>query len=364
VTEERRRPDPIEELAAIYAQRRGVPVSDALALVSALASRREDSVERLKRYLEALKAGVDVFSGIPPSVAQAIAPLLFAGRGDGEDDDLDLRRLVATATVLKSVLGDPSQELQYKLLSQILDRLLSQPQQQPPQEPLSYQLVSELAERLDRIHAALQQAPQQQQQQGFGDLLAQIEQLRKAAELLGMKPRDELAEKLAERLEQLERRLEQLASQPAGEAGQRLSPADAVRMALDELEKARQVLEQLGYRVERVQLSPLELERMLKQREEELRRRLEKEMEVERERINAVKEIILAAIREVGAQFTRALADAQREALRYRVLQRMAERQAAPQPQALGQAPQQPTPQQRGGGGGGVEGGGGAGEQG
>ena len=360
MTEERRRPDPIEELAAIYAQRRGVPVSDALALVSALASRREDSVERLKRYLEALKAGVDVFSGIPPSVAQAIAPLLFAGRGDGEDDDLDLRRLVATATVLKSVLGDPSQELQYKLLSQILDRLLSQPQQQPPpQEPLPYQLVSELAERLDRIHAALQQAPQQQQQ-GFGDLLAQIEQLRKAAELLGMKPRDELAEKL----EQLERRLEQLAApQPAGQ-GQQLSPADAVRMALDELEKARQVLEQLGYRVERVQLSPLELERMLKQREEELRRRLEKEMEVERERINAVKEIILAAIREVGAQFTRALADAQREALRYRVLQRMAERQAAPQPQALGQAPQQPTPQQRGGGGGGVEGGGGAGEQG
>jgi DNA repair exonuclease SbcCD ATPase subunit len=352
VTEGPERRGLLEELAAIYAQKRGVPVSDAVALVSALASRREDSLERLKRYLEALKAGADAFSSLPPSVAQAIAPLLFAERSDGEDDDLDLRRLVATATVLKSVLGDPSQELQYKLLSQILDRLLSQPQQQP-QEPLSYQLVSELAERLDRIHAALQQAPQQQQ--GVGDLLAQIEQLKKAAELLGMKPRDELAEKLAERLEQLERRLEQLAAPQPQAAGQQLSPADAVRMALDELEKARQVLEQLGYRVERVQLSPLELERMLKQREEELRRRLEKEMEVERERINAVKEIILAAIREVGAQFTRALADAQREALRYRVLQRMAERQAAPQPP--------PAPQQRGGGGG-VEGGGGAGEQG
>jgi hypothetical protein len=332
-------PKPEAELAALYAQRRGVSLPDALALIDTLSAKREDSVERLKKYLEALKVGTDVFSSLPPSVAQTVAPFLFTDQ-KGEDD-VDLKRLVATATVLKSVLGDPGQELQYRLLDKLLDRLLAQPQQQE-QQPAAYQLAAELAERLDRIYAALQQQPQRD---GSGDLLAEIERLRKAAELLGFKPRDELMERLSE----LEKRLELLAQQPAQPAGQPVSPADAVKMALGELEKARQVLEALGYKVERVQLSPLELQEMLRKREEEMRRRLEKEMEVERERINAVKEIILTAIREVGSQFTKALADAQREALRYRILQRMAE-------QAAGGG--------AGGGGGGVEEGGGEGQQG
>jgi hypothetical protein len=339
------RPKPEAELAALYAQRRGVSLPDALALIDTLSAKREDSVERLKKYLEALKVGTDVFSSLPPSVAQTVAPFLFTDQ-KGEDD-VDLKRLVATATVLKSVLGDPGQELQYRLLDKLLDRLLAQPQQQE-QQPAAYQLAAELAERLDRIYAALQQQPQRD---GSGDLLAEIERLRKAAELLGFKPRDELMERLGE----LEKRLELLAQQPAQPAGQPVSPADAVKMALGELEKARQVLEALGYKVERVQLSPLELQEMLRKREEEMRRRLEKEMEVERERINAVKEIILTAIREVGSQFTKALADAQREALRYRILQRMAEQAVASQQAAGGGA---------GGGGGGVEEGGGEGQQG
>jgi hypothetical protein len=289
---------PEEQLAAIYAQRRGVELRDALALVQSLTSKREDRVERLRRYLEALKTGTDVFSSLPPSVARTIAPLVLA---EPQQDDLDIRRTVALATTLKSLLGDPSQQFQYELLKTLLERVLQQPQQDTA--------AAILAEKLDALADALRRG------NGPSSLLDQLKEVKQLAEFLGYKPRDEFME----RLSALEKKIESLGGP------RQASPMDAIKQVLGGLDEAKQVLEAVGYKVERQQLTPIEVQEMLRRHEEELRKKIEKEMEVERERISAVKEIILTMIREVGSQFTQAIAEAQREALRQRLAQRAAQ---------------------------------------
>jgi len=294
---------PEQQLAAIYAARRGVQLGEALQLAQLLLKRR-DRAERLRRYLEALQAGKDLLSSLPPQVGQAIAPLLLAQPG-GDDTGVDVKGLTALAITLKSLLGDPSQEFQMQLLKTLLDRALQQ-QAPPPQD----NLAALIAEKLDSLASALSSRP-------APDIKEELARVKELAEMLGYTRRDEIAERIAS----LERKLEQLSSP----AAQPASPAEVLQQLLGQLDRAKEVLEALGYKVERQALTPAELQAELKRREEELRRRLEVELELERERVNAVKEIILAAIREIGAQFTQALAEAQKEALRQRILQRLQE---------------------------------------
>ena len=294
---------PEETLAAIYAQKRGVSLDQALALIQSLSSKKEDRIQRLQKYLEALKTGTDVFSNLPPNVAQTIAPLVLAQ--PNSDEDPDIKKTVVLATTLKSLLGDPSQEFQYRLLEKLLDKTLQQPQPQAG-------TVDVIAEKLDQLASALMQ--QRASSDGSGDLLERLEEIKKLAELLGYKRGDELME----RLNNLEKKIESLTGQPS-------SPVETVKQILGEVDKVKEVLEAMGYKVEKQALTPLDMERLLRQREEELRRKVQQEAEIERERINAVKEIILTAIREIGSQFTKALAEAQKEAFRYRVLQKLQE---------------------------------------
>jgi len=294
---------PEETLAAIYAQKRGVSLDQALALIQSLSSKKEDRIQRLQKYLEALKTGTDVFSNLPPNVAQTIAPLVLAQ--PNSDEDPDIKKTVVLATTLKSLLGDPSQEFQYRLLEKLLDKTLQQPQPQAG-------TVDVIAEKLDQLASALMQ--QRASSDGSGDLLERLEEIKKLAELLGYKRGDELME----RLNNLEKKIESLTGQPS-------SPVETVKQILGEVDKVKEVLEAMGYKVEKQALTPLDMERLLRQREEELRRKVQQEAEIERERINAVKEIILTAIREIGSQFTQALAEAQKEALRYRILQKLQE---------------------------------------
>jgi len=296
---------PEETLAAIYAQKRGVSLDQALALIQSLSSKKEDRIQRLQKYLEALKTGTDVFSNLPPNVAQTIAPLVLAQ--PNSDEDPDIKKTVVLATTLKSLLGDPSQEFQYRLLEKLLDKTLQQPQPQPQAGT-----VDVIAEKLDQLASALMQ--QRASSDGSGDLLERLEEIKKLAELLGYKRGDELME----RLNNLEKKIESLTGQPS-------SPVETVKQILGEVDKVKEVLEAMGYKVEKQALTPLDMERLLRQREEELRRKVQQEAEIERERINAVKEIILTAIREIGSQFTQALAEAQKEALRYRILQKLQE---------------------------------------
>jgi hypothetical protein len=295
---------PEQQLAAIYAARRGVQLGEALQLAQLLL-KRQDRAERLRRYLEALQAGKDLLSSLPPQVGQAIAPLLLAHPG-GDDAGVDVKGLTALAITLKSLLGDPSQEFQMQLLKALLDRVLQQQQAPPPQD----NLAALIAEKLDSLAAALSSRP-------APDIREELARVKELAEMLGYTRRDEVAERIAS----LERKLEQLSSP----AAQPASPAEALKNLLDQLDKAKEVLEALGYKVERQALTPAELQAELKRREEELRRKLEVELELERERINAVKEIMLAVVKEIGAQFSQALAEAQREALRQRILQRVQE---------------------------------------
>jgi hypothetical protein len=301
VTEQAQTPE--QQLAAIYAARRGVQLGEALQLAQLLL-KRQDRAERLRRYLEALQAGKDLLSSLPPQVGQAIAPLLLA-QPSGDDTGVDVKGLTALAITLKSLLGDPSQEFQMQLLKTLLDRALQQ-QAPPPQD----NLAALIAEKLDSLASALSSRP-------APDIKEELARVKELAEMLGYTKRDEIAERIAS----LERKLEQLSSP----AAQPASPAEALQQLLGQLDRAKEVLEALGYKVERQALTPAELQAELKRREEELRRRLEAELELERERVNAVKEIILTAIREIGAQFTQALAEAQKEALRQRVLQRLQE---------------------------------------
>lgn len=294
---------PEQQLAAIYAARRGVQLGEALQLAQLLL-KRQDRAERLRRYLEALQAGKDLLSSLPPQVGQAIAPLLLA-QPSGDDTGVDVKGLTALAITLKSLLGDPSQEFQMQLLKTLLDRALQQ-QAPPPQD----NLAALIAEKLDSLAAALSSRP-------APDIKEELARVKELAEMLGYTRRDEIAERIAS----LERKLEQLSSS----AAQPASPAEALQQLLGQLDRAKEVLEALGYKVERQALTPAELQAELRRREEELRRKLEVELELERERVNAVKEIILAAIREIGAQFTQALAEAQKEALRQRILQRLQE---------------------------------------
>jgi len=298
---------PEETLAAIYAQKRGVSLDQALALIQSLSSKKEDRIQRLQKYLEALKTGTDVFSNLPPNVAQTIAPLVLAQ--PNSDEDPDIKKTVVLATTLKSLLGDPSQEFQYRLLEKLLDKTLQQQQPQPGTADV-------LAEKLDQLASALMQ--QRASSDGSGDLLERLEEIKKLAELLGYKRGDELME----RLSNLEKKIEALAGQPATQPS---SPVETVKQILGEVDKVKEVLEAMGYKVEKQALTPLDMERLLRQREEELRRKVQLEAEIERERINAVKEIILTALREIGSQFTQALAEAQKEALRYRILQKLQE---------------------------------------
>lgn len=298
---------PEETLAAIYAQKRGVSLDQALALIQSLSSKKEDRIQRLQKYLEALKTGTDVFSNLPPNVAQTIAPLVLAQ--PNSDEDPDIKKTVVLATTLKSLLGDPSQEFQYRLLEKLLDKTLQQQQPQPGTADV-------LAEKLDQLASALMQ--QRASSDGSSDLLERLEEIKKLAELLGYKRGDELME----RLNNLEKKIESLTGQPATQPS---SPVETVKQILGEVDKVKEVLEAMGYKVEKQALTPLDMERILRQREEELRRKVQLEAEIERERINAVKEIILTALREIGSQFTQALAEAQKEALRYRILQKLQE---------------------------------------
>jgi hypothetical protein len=295
---------PEQQLAAIYATRRGVQLGEALQLAQLLL-KRQDRAERLRRYLEALQAGKDLLSSLPPQVGQAIAPLLLA-QPSGDDTGVDVKGLTALAITLKSLLGDPSQEFQMQLLKTLLDRALQQ-QAPPPQD----NLAALIAEKLDSLAAALSSS------RPAPDIKEELARVKELAEMLGYTRRDEIAERIAS----LERKLEQLSSS----AAQPASPAEALQQLLGQLDRAKEVLEALGYKVERQALTPAELQAELRRREEELRRKLEVELELERERVNAVKEIILAAIREIGAQFTQALAEAQKEALRQRILQKLQE---------------------------------------
>ena len=298
---------PEETLAAIYAQKRGVSLDQALALIQSLSSKKEDRIQRLQKYLEALKTGTDVFSNLPPNVAQTIAPLVLAQ--PNSDEDPDIKKTVILATTLKSLLGDPNQEFQYRLLEKLLDKTLQQQQPQPS-------TVDVLAEKLDQLASALMQ--QRASSDGSGDLLERLEEIKKLAELLGYKRGDELME----RLNNLEKKIESLTGQASTQPS---SPVETVKQILGEVDKVKEVLEAMGYKVEKQALTPLDMEKMLRQREEELRRKVQLEAEIERERINAVKEIILTALREIGSQFTQALAEAQKEALRYRILQKLQE---------------------------------------
>jgi hypothetical protein len=298
---------PEETLATIYAQKRGVSLDQALALIQSLSTKREDKIQRLQKYLEALKTGTDVFSNLPPNVAQTIAPLVLAQQ-NGEEDP-DIKKTVVLATTLKSLLGDPSQEFQYRLLEKLLDKTLQQQQPQPSTADV-------IAEKLDQLASALMQ--QRASSDGSGDLLERLEEIKKLAELLGYKRGDELME----RLSNLEKKIEALTGQAPTQPS---SPVETVKQILGEMDKAKEVLEAMGYKVEKQALTPLDIEKMLRQREEELRRKVQLEAEIERERINAVKEIILTALREIGSQFTQALAEAQKEALRYRILQKLQE---------------------------------------
>jgi hypothetical protein len=300
---------PEETLAAIYAQKRGVSLDQALALIQSLSTKREDKIQRLQKYLEALKTGTDVFSNLPPNVAQTIAPLVLAQQDS--DEDPDIKKTVILATTLKSLLGDPSQEFQYRLLEKLLDKTLQQPQPQP--QPGTADVI---AEKLDQLASALMQ--QRASSDGSGDLLERLEEIKKLAELLGYKRGDELME----RLNNLEKKIESLTGQTVTQPS---SPVETVKQILGEVDKVKELLEAMGYKVEKQALTPLDMERVLRQREEELRRKVQLEAEIERERINAVKEIILTALREIGSQFTQALAEAQKEALRYRILQKLQE---------------------------------------
>jgi hypothetical protein len=332
----------LEVLALVYSKKYNIPPDEAKKIIQPLLSKK-DKLKELQEFLSKLDSVKPVIQSLPDE-AKAPASLLILkelmGSGKSNTNAVDV---MIAKELIKSLRDEDPQakalaeeikqlrEMYNKLIEQMgaksaMDELRkdieelkkaiieirqkeSQAQQSPQQPPIISDIIKKLEDRLSSLEEKLTKTQSQPSKTIIAEALKELDDTIKLAQQYGL-----------------------IKTAPAQQ------PAPAQQTQINPEELAEQ-LKRYGYRVER--MTPEDIDKLLEEYKKRLRNELERELELEKARIQSISEIIKDVIREVGGPIIKTITDTQKEYLSrmlYMRLQQMG--QAAQSSHQQGQSTQ------------------------
>jgi len=289
-----------EVLVKKYAKLKGISEEDARKFLAPIL---EDE-DKVKEYLELLSY-LDAVETSPGSPAHEVKELL------------KVQALASMARAHEEKMSkDPvervlEQALKAQQAIQILNRFL--PQTEDPRNKYIEERISRLEGAIEKLIQTLQESRERETSQQFLQALDKIvSKINDQIKILAQ--RIEKIEKERFSIQEMKRALEQLGFKV-------LTPAE---VPMVDIEKAKEILRKLGYKVEPGFISADQLQKILAEEREKVRQEVKKEIEkeVERDRIEATKEAVITgfkifgdAIKEILKPLGRKIASELREGL-------------------------------------------------
>jgi hypothetical protein len=314
----------LEALALVYSKKYNVPLDDAKKIIQPLLSKK-DKLKEFQEFVSKLESVKPVIQSLPED-AKAPASLLILKELMGPTkNDTNPTDIIIARELIKSLRDeDPQVKALAEEIRQLRDmynKLIEQMSAKSAVEELRKEL-DELRKTIAEIsQKGIQQQQMQQQPQIINDVIKKLEERLISLEEKLSKPQAQPAKSvIAEALKELDETIK-LAEQYGlirKEAHQQPVPAHQAQMNPEEL---AELLKKYGYRVERI--TPEDLNKILEEQKRRLREELERELEVEKTRIQSIADIIKDVIREVGGPIIKTITDVQKEYLSRQLYMRL-----------------------------------------
>jgi archaellum component FlaC len=326
-----------ERLAKIH----NVPVEEAKKILQTVFSER-DRLDRIRSRITKIKELKPVLDEMPEEVRDAYYKLFLRETLDSiKDEDFDRYIKYLILKDLREGGNRNNNEIQSLRaeLAEIKKTLESiiQAQQSKTIEDIT-KSVTELSKKLDALAEEvrkIKESPPRQGNDEINKVLQQIESLRKDVEELKKQPQS-----FAQRIDETFKEVESIKNilmkhrliptpaegQTQGSQGQQLDP-----------EQMAEILKRYGYEVKK--LTPDEVEKILAEHRSRVRAELERELQVEKARAEAIKDIVKSVVERGLGPIIDAFAEGIKNNLRYSIAARLSQiQQSRLQTQAVQQA--------------------------
>jgi ubiquinone biosynthesis protein UbiJ len=315
-----------QKLSKVY----NMPPEEVKKTLQAVFSSR-DRLDRLREKVSRLKEMKPIIDEMPEGIRETYYNLLFREMIDSmKDEDFDrLLKLSIIRDLREGMSGGDSDAI--KRLEARLDELAKTVQDvvKAQQNKVFEELVKKVDALADEVKKVKEYPPTQHKPESeeLKKVLEQIEVLRKEIEELKKSP------PLANRIETTFKEIETIKS-TLEKYGLIATGAGAQQVQLNP-EKLADELKKYGYEVRK--LTPDDVQKYLEEYRKRVRDEVASELQIEKARIESIKELIKAGIDNVIKPIMDSITDVTRESLRQSIRARMAQYTAYQQ-----QAPQQP----------------------
>jgi polyhydroxyalkanoate synthesis regulator phasin len=306
----------LEVLALVYSKKYNVPPDEAKKIIQPLLSRK-DKLKELQEFISRLDSIKPVIQSLPDEAKAPASLLILKELMGSTKTNTSATDVVIAKELIKSLRDEDPQvkalaeeikqlrEMYSKLIEQMgaksamdelrkdIDELKkalaeirqreAQAQQPPQQPPIASDVVKKLEERLASLEEKLTKTQTQPSKTIIAEALKELDDTIKLAQQYGL-----------------------IKAAPS----QQPAPAQQAQMSPEELAEQ---LKKYGYKVERI--TPENIDKFLEEYKKRVRDELERELEVEKARIQSITDIIKDVIREVGGPIIKTITDAQKEYL-------------------------------------------------
>jgi len=304
----------LEVLALIYSKKYNVPPDEAKKIIQPLLSRK-DRLKELQEFMSRLDSMKPVIQNLPDEAKAPASLLILKELMGSTKSNTSATDVVIAKELIKSLRDEDPQVKtlaeEVKQLRELYSKLIEQMGAKSAMDELRKD-IDELKKALAEIRQREAQTQQPPQQPIIAsDVVKKLEERLASLEekLTKTQPSKTI---IAEALKELDDTIKLAQQYGLIKTAPPQQPVPAQQTQISPEELAEQ-LKKYGYKVERI--TPENIDKFLEEYKKRIRDELERELEVEKARIQSITDIIKDVIREVGGPIIKTITDAQKEYL-------------------------------------------------
>jgi hypothetical protein len=327
----------------IYAKKYNIPVDQAKAILQPILSKK-DRLKDLEEFMSRVESMKPVINTLPEDARTPISLLLARELLSSSSKTQNTTDLVIVKELLKGLREeDPEVRKLADEVRALKDMIIEERTKKSLIDEFRNE-ISSIRKEIEELRNRMAQPAAPQEKRGeLDELMRKIEDRFKYIEdRLNQlqKPQPEFKSLITQALKDLKETVQLakeygLVRESGGDGTRQLSP-----------EEMAEILKKYGYDVRKATISPEEFEKIKERIWEEARREVERELEVEKARIESAASIIRDLIKEVGGPVIKSITEAQKDYAKELLMRRLQQLQSMQyqQPQ-IPQQPQQPQQQ-------------------
>jgi DNA repair exonuclease SbcCD ATPase subunit len=306
----------LEVLTLVYSKKYNIPPDEAKKIIQPLLSKK-DKLKELQEFLSKLDSVKPVIQSLPDEAKAPASLLILKELMGSSKSNTNAMDVMIAKELIKSLRDEDPQVKalaeEMKQLRDMYNKLIEQMGAKSAMEELRKD-IEELKKAIIEIRQKESQAQQLPQQPPIiSDIIKKLEDrlssLEEKLTKMQVQPSKTI---IAEALKELDDTIKLAQQYGLIKTSPEQQPAIAQHTQINPDELAEQ-LKKYGYKVERI--TPENIDRLLEEYKKRVRDELERELEVEKARIQSITDIIKDIIREVGGPIIKTITDAQKEYL-------------------------------------------------